>query len=257
MNVLFSVRDVTKTFHLSKKQQKILKTHETKKVAVNHLSFDAYEGEIYGLLGPNGAGKTTTLRIASSLIKPDTGDVLIQGISVVDDPSEVRRHIGFLTSELRLEDFFTPNYLFDYFSKLHNIEDSTIKRRKKMLFDQFGIHPFCEVKVSDLSTGMKQKVSLAISIAHDPDIIIFDEPTNGLDIITAKTVTDFLLDLKKAGKTIILSTHIFSLVEKLCDRVGIIIEGEMVYENTVQNIVKDTDLETLFFQLYASKGGVI
>jgi len=101
MNVLFSVRDVTKTFHLSKKQQKILKTHETKKVAVNHLSFDAYEGEIYGLLGPNGAGKTTTLRIASSLIKPDTGDVLIQGISVVDDPSEVRRHIGFLTTQSR------------------------------------------------------------------------------------------------------------------------------------------------------------
>jgi sodium transport system ATP-binding protein len=257
MNVLFSVRDVTKTFHLSKKQQKILKTPETKKVAVNHLSFDAYEGEIYGLLGPNGAGKTTTLRIASSLIKPDTGDVLIQGISVVNDPSEVRRRIGFLTSELKLEDFFTPNYLFDFFSKLHNIDDTTIQKRKKMLFDQFGIHPFCEVKVSDLSTGMKQKVSLAISIAHDPDIIIFDEPTNGLDIITAKTVTDFLLDLKYAGKTIILSTHIFSLVEKLCDRVGIIIDGEMVYENTVQNIIKNTDLESLFFQLYASKGGVI
>jgi sodium transport system ATP-binding protein len=169
----------------------------------------------------------------------------------------VRRHIGFLTSELKLEDFFTPNYLFDYFSKLHNMDEITIKQRKKMLFDQFGIHPFCEVKVSDLSTGMKQKVSLAISIAHDPNIIIFDEPTNGLDIITAKTVTDFLIDLKHAGKTIILSTHIFSLVEKLCDRVGIIIDGEMVYENTVQNILEDTDLETLFFQLYASKGGVI
>lgn len=257
MNVLFSVKDVTKTFTLSKKQQKILKTKESKKIAVKNLSFDAYEGEIYGLLGPNGAGKTTTLRIASSLIKPDAGDVFIQGISVVENPSEVRRHIGFLTSELKLEDFFTPNYLFDYFSKLHGIDEETIKQRKKMLFDQFGIHPFCEVKVSDLSTGMKQKVSLAISIAHDPNIIIFDEPTNGLDIITAKTVTDFLIDLKKLGKTIILSTHIFSLVEKLCDRVGIIIEGEMVYSNTVSDILKTTDLETLFFDLYQSHGGTL
>lgn len=257
MNVLFSVKDVTKTFTLSKKQQKILKTKESKKIAVKNLSFDAYEGEIYGLLGPNGAGKTTTLRIASSLIRPDAGDVFIQGISVVENPSEVRRHIGFLTSELKLEDFFTPNYLFDYFSKLHGIDEETIKHRKKMLFDQFGIHPFCEVKVSDLSTGMKQKVSLAISIAHDPNIIIFDEPTNGLDIITAKTVTDFLIDLKKLGKTIILSTHIFSLVEKLCDRVGIIIEGEMVYSNTVSDILKTTDLETLFFDLYQSHGGTL
>lgn len=257
MKVLFSVQNVTKTFNLSKKQRKILKTNDPKKTAVKSLSFDAYEGEIYGLLGPNGAGKTTTLRIASSLIKPDSGDVLIDGISVVNDPSMVRRKIGFLTSELKLEDFFTPNYLFDYFSRLHNIEASVIASRKKMLFDQFGIQPFCEVKVSDLSTGMKQKVSLAISIAHDPTIIIFDEPTNGLDIITAKTVTDFLVHLKQSGKTIILSTHIFSLVEKLCDRVGIIIEGEMVYENTVTDIMKTTDLETLFFQLYEAKGGVL
>lgn len=257
MNVLFSVKDITKTFNLSKKQQKILKTKDTKKVAVRNLSFDAYEGEIYGLLGPNGAGKTTTLRIASSLIKPDSGDVLIQGISVVENPSLVRSHIGFLTSELKLEDFFTPNYLFDFFSKLHGINDETIKNRKKMLFDQFGIHPFCEVKVSDLSTGMKQKVSLAISIAHDPNIIIFDEPTNGLDIITAKTVTDFLIDLKNQGKTIILSTHIFSLVEKLCDRVGIIIDGQMVYSNSVTEILKSTDLETLFFNLYATNGGTL
>lgn len=257
MNVLFSVKDITKTFNLSKKQQKILKTKETKKVAVRNLSFDAFEGEIYGLLGPNGAGKTTTLRIASSLIRPDSGDVFIQGISVVKNPDEVRRRIGFLTSELKLEDFFTPNYLFDFFSKLHGIDESTIENRKKMLFEQFGIEPFCEVKVSDLSTGMKQKVSLAISIAHDPNIIIFDEPTNGLDIITAKTVTDFLIELKNQGKTIILSTHIFSLVEKLCDRVGIIIDGQMVYSNTVTEIMKTTDLETLFFNLYASNGGTL
>src|SRR5699024_6116563 len=110
-------------------------------------------------------------------------------------------------SELKLEEFFTPNYLYDFFSDLHRVPAEVSKRRKKELFEKFGIGQFAEVKVANLSTGMKQKVSLAVSIVHDPNIIIFDEPTNGLDVLTAKVVTDFLLDLKKQGKTIIVSTH--------------------------------------------------
>lgn len=250
MKEILVVDNITKTFNLSKKQQKLEKTKLSKKVAVNGLSFKTYEGEIYGLLGPNGAGKTTTLRIISTLINADTGDVLVDGYSVKKDPNEVRKRIGFLTHELKLEDFFTPNYLFDYFANLHNLEPDFIEQRKKMLFDKFEIEDFKEVKIADLSTGMKQKVSLVISIAHDPSIIIFDEPTNGLDVITAKTVTDFLVELKNLGKTIILSTHIFSLVEKLCDRVGIILEGELVYESSMFSISKHTDLETLFFKIY-------
>ena len=189
------VSNLKKTFTLSKKQQKLEKSNNKYKVAVNDLSFKAYKGEIYGLLGPNGAGKTTTLRIISTLIKADEGDAFIDGISVKNNPTEIRGKIGFLTSELKLEDFFTPNYLFDYFSKLHGVESSIYEERKERLFKKFGIDEFKEVKIGDLSTGMKQKVSLVISIVHDPDFIIFDEPTNGLDIITAKTVTDFLLDL--------------------------------------------------------------
>lgn len=250
MNELLIVKNLKKTFTLSRKQQKINKTTETKKVAVNDLSFIAYEGEIFGLLGPNGAGKTTTLRILSSLIKADSGDAIIDGYSVSKYPLEVRKRIGFLTSELKLEDFFTPNYLFDYFSALHDVDMETAKNRKEVLFKKFGIDKFAEVKIGDLSTGMKQKVSLVISVVHDPKIIIFDEPTNGLDVITAKTVTDFLFDLKRAGKTVILSTHIFSLVEKLCDRVGLIFDGKMVLTDTISNLTKDNDLETVFFNLY-------
>ena len=123
------------------------------------------------------------------------------------------------------------------------------------MFKKFGIDEFMEVKVADLSTGMKQKVSLVISLVHNPNIIIFDEPTNGLDIITAKTVTDFLIDLKKEGKTVILSTHIFSLVEKLCDRVGIIINGKMALEDTVENMTKEKSLEDVFFELYEDHRG--
>ena len=257
MNEILIVNNLTKIFKLTKKQQKINKTTETNKVAVDDLSFVAYEGEIYGLLGPNGAGKTTTLRIISTLIKPNNGDVIVDGFSVTKQPDEVRSRIGFLTSELKLEDFFTPNYLFDYFSELYKIDKSVSEQRKEELFKKFEIDSFKEVKIADLSTGMKQKVSLVISVVHDPDIIIFDEPTNGLDIITAKTVTDFLLELKKAGKTIILSTHIFSLVEKLCDRVGIIIDGKMVLSDSLENICKDKALEDVFFELYLKEGGEV
>ncbi len=255
MENILVINNIKKTFKLSKKQQKIEKTNATHKVAVNGLSFSCNKGEIYGLLGPNGAGKTTTLRIISTLIKADEGEVLVDGYNILKDSDIVRSKIGFLTSELKLEDFFTPEYLFDFFSKLHNVDDKTINERKERLFKKFGIDQFREVKVKDLSTGMKQKVSLVIAIAHDPEIIIFDEPTNGLDVITAKTVTDFLLELKKDGKTILLSTHIFSLVEKLCDRVGIIMDGKMIKEDTLVNLTKDKCLEEVFFDIYDEVGG--
>ncbi len=255
MEVLLEVKDLKKTFKLTKRQQKLNCSKEKYKVAVNGLSFNAYKGEIYGLLGPNGAGKTTTLRIISTLIKSDEGDAYINGISVKNNPGEVRKMIGFLTSELKLEDFFTPNYLFDYFATLHKMTKEEIEKRKTELFERFGIEKFKEVKICDLSTGMKQKVSIVISIIHNPDIIIFDEPTNGLDVITAKTVTDFLFELKKEGKTVILSTHIFSLVEKLCDRVGIIIEGRMIKDDLLSNLTKDKSLEDVFFEIYKQEVG--
>lgn len=174
MEEILKVENIRKTFKLSAKQKRINKTNETVKVAVDGLSFSAVRGEIYGLLGPNGAGKTTTLRIISSLIKADQGDVLVDGASVVKEPEKVRGKIGFLTSELKLEDFFTPNYLFDFFSDLHRIPKDIANERKERLFKKFGVEGFKEVKIADLSTGMKQKISLIISIVHDPEIIIFD-----------------------------------------------------------------------------------
>lgn len=250
------VNNITKRFHLSKKQQKIEQTHLKVKVAVNQLSFQAHPGEIYGLLGPNGAGKTTALRCISTLMKPDEGDISIGDISLQLQPDEARRNIGFLTSELKLEDFFTPNYLYDYFSKLYGIDPQVAKIRKEAMFSRFGIRQFAEVKVGELSTGMKQKVQIAIALVHDPNVIIFDEPTNGLDILTAKVVTDYLKELRDAGKTIIISTHIFSLVERLCDRVGIIIHGRLKTEAILSDLSrKETSLEALFFQLMEESEG--
>ncbi|MBR4434313.1 MAG: ABC transporter ATP-binding protein, partial [Bacteroidaceae bacterium] len=227
-----------------------------RKVAVDNLSFSAYRGEIFGLLGPNGAGKTTTLRMLSTLIRPDSGDALLDGCSVVRQPEEVRGKIGFLTSELKLEDFFTPNYLFDFFSELHGVKEEEKEKRKKEMFERFGIDQFAEVKVANLSTGMKQKLSLVISLVHDPEIIIFDEPTNGLDVLTARTVTDYLQELRSEGKTIILSTHIFSLVERLCDRVGIIIDGRLTACGTLSEVYDGMTIEDRFFEMYKEvKGG--
>ena len=255
MEEILRVDELCKTFTLSRKQQKIEHTSARRKVAVDHLSFNAFRGEIFGLLGPNGAGKTTTLRMLSTLIRPDSGDAVLDGSSVVNNPEQVRSKIGFLTSELKLEDFFTPNYLFDFFSRLHGVDEATISERKQRMFSRFGIDRFAEVKVANLSTGMKQKVSLVISLVHDPEIIIFDEPTNGLDVLTARTVTDYLQELRAEGKTIILSTHIFSLVERLCDRVGIIIDGRMTACGTLDEVCNGLSIEDRFFEIYKEQKG--
>lgn len=255
MQELLRTEGLTKTFKLSKKQQTLLKTNEKIKIAVSDLSFSVNKGEIFGLLGPNGAGKTTTLRMLATLITPDSGDAFIDGSSIVKEAETVRSKIGFLTSELKLEDFFTPNYIFDFFSELHGVPKDICAERKKMLFERFGINEFAEVKIGNLSTGMKQKTSLVISLVHDPDIIIFDEPTNGLDVLTAKVVTDFLSELRERGKTIIISTHIFSLVEKLCDRVGVIINGKMAACDTLDSLCDGKSLEDRFFDLYSAVVG--
>ena len=258
MQEILIVENLVKAFPLSKKQQKIEKTKSSTKIAVNSLSFSLRKGEMFGLLGTNGAGKTTTLRMIASLIKPNSGSISLDGIDAVKNPAKIRSKIGFLTSELKLEDFFTPNYMFDYFSKLHGVAPAVAAERKKKFFAYLGIDQFAEVKIGDLSTGMKQKVSIAVSLAHDPDIIIFDEPTNGLDIITAKAVTDFLISLKEKGKTLLISSHIFDLIEKTCDRVGIMVDGKMAFTDDVANILAHSSLEDKFFEIHdAIKGGAV
>ncbi len=257
MKDIIRVIGLNKSFTLSTKQQKLAKSREKVIHAVTDLSFTVEQGEIFGLLGPNGAGKTTTLRMLATLIKPDSGEAVLAGANVVSQPEIVRTKIGFLTSELKLEEFFTPNYLYNFFASLHGINPKLRDQRKRDLFEKFGINNFAEVKIANLSTGMKQKVSLAISLVHDPGIIIFDEPTNGLDVITAKVVTDYLIALRAQGKTILVSTHIFSLVEKICDRVGIIIKGSMAACGKLDDIRGGKTLEDRFFKIYSETMGVV
>jgi len=250
MKEILNVKNLTKKFKLTKKQQESKGINKPYFAAVDNVSFKSYEGEVFGLLGPNGAGKTTTMRMIATLINASEGDAEVNGFSIVKQPLDVRRNIGFLTNELKLDDFFTPNFHFDFFAELRGIPKNVAARRKAELFDRFGLGQYADVKVGKLSQGNKQKTSLAISIVHDPSIVIFDEPTNGLDVVTAKVVTDFLLELKASGKSVILSTHIFGLLENLCDRVGIIINGKMVACDTVQNLAGENSLEQMFFDIY-------
>ena len=253
MSIVVNVKDLKKEFKISKRQRKIQQCRTN--IALNGLSFEVNKGEIYALLGTNGAGKTTTLRILSTLLKPDDGKCYIDGVNVSEEPDKIRSKIGFLTSELKLDGFFTPNYLYDFFSDLYGIKSELRIVRKKELFNTLGIDKFAEVKVSNLSTGMKQRVAIAISLVHDPDIIIYDEPTNGLDIVSSKMVIDYLKELKTNGKTIIISTHIFEVVEKVADRVGIVINGKLEYEDSISRIKKEKSLAEVFFEVYYSKEG--
>ena len=253
MSIVVNVKDLKKEFKISKRQRKIQQCRTN--IALNGLSFEVNKGEIYALLGTNGAGKTTTLRILSTLLKPDDGKCYIDGVNVSEEPDKIRSKIGFLTSELKLDGFFTPNYLYDFFSDLYGVKSELRIVRKKELFNTLGIDKFAEVKVSNLSTGMKQRAAIAISLVHDPDIIIYDEPTNGLDIVSSKMVIDYLKELKTNGKTIIISTHIFEVVEKVADRVGIVINGKLEYEDSISRIKKEKSLEDVFFEVYYSKEG--
>ncbi|MCL2204879.1 MAG: ABC transporter ATP-binding protein [Defluviitaleaceae bacterium] len=250
MKEILHVKNITKRFKLTKKQQASKNINKPYFAAVDNVSFKSYEGEVFGLLGPNGAGKTTTMRMIATLINASEGDADVKGFSIVREPLEVRRNIGFLTNELKLDEFFTPSFHFDFFAELRGIPKNVANRRKEELFDRFGLGQYADVKIGKLSQGNKQKASLAISIVHDPAIVIFDEPTNGLDVVTAKVVTDFLVQLKQSGKSVILSTHIFSLLENLCDRVGIIINGKMVACDTVKALAGEKSLEEMFFEIY-------
>ena len=225
------------------------KEHET----IKGVSFEVREGEIFGLLGPNGAGKTTLMQMISTLMKPTSGKIEIDGLSSDKDLLEIHRRIGFLTNEIKLDPLSTPNNLFNFFAELYDIPKEEMRERRDISFARFGISPFADKRITELSTGMKQKISIAISLIHNPPVIIFDEPTNGLDILTSKQVTDYLLELKEKGHAIILSTHIFSVAEELCDEIAILVDGKIVAQGNVDELIKQAEVDTFeqaFFKIY-------
>ncbi|MFW6422389.1 MAG: ABC transporter ATP-binding protein, partial [Candidatus Bipolaricaulota bacterium] len=200
--------NLTKTFH-SRKQGRIN--------AIDKLSLDCFPSEIYGLLGPNGAGKTTTLRILATLLSPTQGKARVLDYDVSRSASEVRACVGFLATETGLYEGLTPVETLNFFGQINGLRGTELEQRRQTVLDILDMGEFADRRVAKLSTGMKQKLSLARSIIHDPPVLIFDEPTYGLDVMTAKTVLDYIESFRKQDKTIIISTHLMNIAEKLCD----------------------------------------
>jgi sodium transport system ATP-binding protein len=220
--------------------------------AVDNVSFSCKPGQIYGLLGANGAGKTTTLRMLATILEPTDGTAIICGYDVVDDPEKVRAHVGFLSTATALYPRLTSQEMVEYFGRLNGLDEATLKKRIDEIFNCLDMNGFRDRRCDKLSTGMKQKTSIARTLVHDPPVMIFDEPTLGLDIMTARTITAFIRECRDRGKTVIFSTHIMSEVEKLCDVIGIIQSGKLLAEGTLAQLRDEhheQDLEEIFVKV--------
>jgi sodium transport system ATP-binding protein len=220
--------------------------------AVDRVSFEARPGEIFGLLGPNGAGKTTTMRILCTVLKPTGGVARVAGFDVASQPEQVRQHIGFLSANTAIYDRMSAWELVEYFGGLYGMEGERLRQRMEEVFTTLQMNHFRDVLGAKMSTGMRQKVSIARAIVHDPPVLIFDEPTAGLDVLVARAVLDNILRLRDLGKCTLFSTHIMREVERLCDRVAIVSRGRIRACGTLDEL-REThgqhDLEELFFQL--------
>jgi sodium transport system ATP-binding protein len=217
--------------------------------AVDNVSFTCRPGQIYGLLGANGAGKTTTLRLLATLLKPTSGKAVVGGFDITREPERVRRCVGFLAASTALYARLTARETVSYFGRLNGLDHGQIKQRLLTLADVLEMHEFLDQRCDKLSTGMKQKVSIARTLIHDPAVIVFDEPTIGLDVIAARALLAFIRGCKEKGRTIIYSTHVMSEVEKLCDVIGIVHNGKLLAEGTLPELrtkFGETDMEEIF-----------
>src|SRR5579863_9313523 len=222
--------------------------------AVDGVSFRCQPGQIYGLLGANGAGKTTTLRMLATILEPSAGTAIVCGHDVIDHPERVRANVGFLSTATALYPRLTAREVVQYFGRLNGLSDAVLKQRVDKIFDRLDMNGFRDRRCDKLSTGMKQKTSIARTLVHDPAVMIFDEPTLGLDIMTARAITAFIRECRDLGKTVIFSTHIMSEVEKLCDMVGIIQNGMLLAEGTLEQLRQRhgvNDMEEIFVKIVA------
>ncbi len=220
--------------------------------AVDHVSFKVGNGEVFGLLGPNGAGKTTTMRLLSTLLKPTSGTATVAGHDLLREPQKVRASIGVLPEDTGLYDRLTPREHLLYYGRLHRMPEDVLKKRGDELLDIMELKDRANTKVGDFSKGMKQKVALLRAFIHDPPVLLLDEPTAGLDVMSARSIQGFVDRFRKEGKAIMISTHNMTEAQKLCDRVAIIDHAKIVAIGTVAELQKKTsqkDLESIFVQL--------
>jgi sodium transport system ATP-binding protein len=214
-------------------------------VAVREATFSVSPGEVFGLLGPNGAGKTTLLRMLATIIPPTAGYCLIRGERADEAPDAIRRHIGFLSGNTRLYGRLTGRELLRYFGRLYGMADDRIAGRTENLIQLLDMPSFVDRRCDSLSTGQTQRVSIARVMLHEPAVLILDEPTLGLDIMTSRSILTFIRDARAAGHSVIFSTHYMTEAEQLCDRIGLIHDGEILALDTKENLYARTGKENL------------
>jgi sodium transport system ATP-binding protein len=243
---MIHVRDLTKAYADLRKGQF---------VALAGISFDALPGQIYGLLGPNGAGKTSALRILSTVLRPTSGTATVNGYDVVTQPALVRRQIGFVSTNTAVYDRMTAWEMVEYFGRLHGLSPELLRERMEGLFTRLQMNEIRDVLGAKMSTGMKQKVSIARALVHDPPVLIFDEATAGLDVLVARALLQTVAQLRDQGKCLIFSTHIMREAERLCDQIAIMHRGHILAAGTLAELQDrhgERDLEELFFRLISN-----
>jgi sodium transport system ATP-binding protein len=244
---MIEARGLSKVFH-DKKRGEVC--------AVDAVSFCCRPGEIYGLLGANGAGKTTTLRMLATLLQPTSGNAQVAGYDVVREAAKVRASVGFLSTATALYGRLSAQEMVEYFGRLNGLEGERLRKSIDDLFAALDMNAYRHGRCEKLSTGMKQKVSIARTLVHDPPVMIFDEPTSGLDVMAARAIVSFIRQCRDRGKTVIFSTHVMSEAEKLCDRIGVIHNGRLLAEGTLDELRTrsgKSDLEDIFVS-YAGGG---
>ncbi|HTY59048.1 MAG TPA: ATP-binding cassette domain-containing protein [Bacteroidota bacterium] len=241
---MIEVEKITKTFSVSRQQRREMGPEFKGKHidAVREVSFTCRPGRIFTLLGPNGAGKTTMLRMIATMLKPSSGTITVAGIDVVKEPVEVRKRIGFLTGNTGLYARLTPDEMIKYYADLYGMDAATYARRRDQIYTLLGIHEFAGRRIGKLSSGMKQKVSLARTIIHNPDVVVFDEPTAALDVVTSRAIIQLIKQCREENKTVIFSTHRMGEVSLLSDDLAIIHRGTLIFNGTYKEF--ETQMQT-------------
>ncbi|WP_394973482.1 ABC transporter ATP-binding protein [uncultured Croceitalea sp.] len=240
---MIQINNLTKSF--TTKTGKGFKKETVIVNAVNDVSFECKPGRIFSLLGPNGAGKTTTLRMIAGIINPTSGNAVVDNVDISQGNDEVKKRIGFLTGSTGLYERLNPDETLDFFGKLYKLPEPQYTERKEYLFEKLGINEFRKKRMGQMSTGMKQKVSIARTLIHDPEVLIFDEPTSGLDVITADSIIELIRESKENNKTVIFSSHIMSEVDLLCDDLAIISKGNIIFNDSFDNFKKEMKADNL------------
>lgn len=229
---MIQVRDLRKDFKITRRIRKEMGAAAPpgkRLTALDGVSFECRPGRVFGLLGPNGAGKTTALRLIATMLRPTGGSIIVDGVDASVDPRMIRDRIGFLTGNTGLYDRLTATEMVRYHADLHRMDPDHFEQRRRMLFGTLGIDEFADRRIARYSSGMRQKVSIARTIIHDPPVIVFDEPTAGLDVMTSRGIVNLIRQCRDEGKTVLFSTHIMGEVQLLCDDIGVLHRGRMYF----------------------------